>query len=460
MSTFQPVRSDIDSATVLAEFVENLEYETIPESVLAALRLNLADTLGVIVGARGMPHADKVIAAIRGAGTGGPASVFGYGFTTSVAEAALANGFLGHAYDFDDASKFVHCGCVIVPALAALSDARPVTARDFMTALVAGYETAVRVGWAAGPRHRKRGFHPTGTCGIFGATAGAARLGGLTTAEISSALGFAGSMASGITRYRMDGSANKHLHAGLGARNAVTAAQLAAQGLDGSSDIFEGEQGFLAVFADGGDPRYLTEGLGETFCCTDADIKPYPSCRQTHGAVDIALGIAGDPAFDPADIADVEVRIYTYAAQDWYAKNDVPDTWLETLLRIPYCTAACLRFGRIGIDVFGDEARSDPLLRYIVSRTHVVPEPEFDVNWPDDRPAAIRVTLRDGRIFEGSITRPSGSEGTPLGTDKVFEKFASLYSLGFPDRDASAAFDAVTGMNPDHGIGSVLEHFV
>lgn len=448
-----------DSAKRLAGFVSGLRAASLPTAVTEKLLLNVADTLGVTVGARGMSHVERVIAATRQLDGRPRASVLGHGFRTSETEAALANGFMAHAYDFDDASKFVHPGCVVVPAVLALAEARDASGPDVVAAIAAGYEVAVRVGAAAGPAHRKRAFHPTGTCSVFGAAAGCARLLGLPPEGVASALGFAGSLASGITRYRMDGSANKHLHAGIAARNGVTAAILAEQDLDGSSDIFEGELGFLEIYADGGRPQWLTEGLGTDFLLLDTDIKPYPSCRQTHGAVDLALAIAAEEAPAPGDIQSIEVSVYTYAHQHWYSQNDVPDSWLEALLRIPYCVAACLRFGRIDMDVFADEARADEQVRALTSRITVVPNAEFDVNWPEDRPVAMTVRLKDGRTIERALTRPRGSAGVPLDRDFIFEKFRALYHRGRPERDPRRAFDRVLALGEADGLSGVLESF-
>lgn len=450
--------NESDSAFEMARQIADWRSEMLPEPVARKLRLNLADTLGVIAGARGMPHVERVVGIARRSPGGGASSVLGYGFRAMEAEAAFVNGFSAHAYDFDDASKFVHPGCVVVPAVLALAEARDRAVDEVIAALAVGYEVAVRVGAAAGPEHRKRGFHPTGTCSVFGAAAGCARLLGLSPEEVAGALGFAGSLSSGITRYRMDGSANKHVHAGIAARNGVTAALLAESGLVGAGDIFEGEQGFLEIYADGGRPEELCAGLGRDFRLTDADIKPYPSCRQTHGAVDLALEIARELHCSDR-IARIELSVYSYAAQDWYARNDVPDNWLEALLRIPYCVAACLRFGHISMDSFSDVSRSDSELIRLVSVTRVSADPALDAHWPEERPVRLKVILEDGRSLEKSLRYPTGSAQTPLEEEFIFGKFQSLYCRANPNADAEAAFRSVLSLGQGGTLRAMLNHF-
>lgn len=459
MNDFAPSRKiRSDSAFEMARQVADWRSETLPEAVAQKLRLNLADTLGVISGAYGMPHVERVAGIARRAPSGGASSVLGYGFRAPEAEAAFVNGFSAHAYDFDDASKFVHPGCVVVPAVLALAESRGKAANEVLAALAVGYEVAVRVGAAAGPAHRKRGFHPTGTCSVFGAAAGCARLLSLSPDEIAGALGFAGSLSSGITRYRMDGSANKHVHAGIAARNGLTAALLAESGLVGAGDIFEGEQGFLEIYADGGRPEELCSGLSRDFRLTDADIKPYPSCRQTHGAVDLALEVARELPCSRR-IASIELSVYSYAAQDWYARNDVPDNWLEALLRIPYCVAACLRFSHINMDSFSDASRSDAELNRLVSITRVSADPALDEHWPEERPVRLKVVLDDGRSLEKSLRYPTGSAQNPLEEEFVFGKFQSLYCRSKPDADAEAAFRSALSIGQGATLREMLDHF-
>ena len=447
------------SATRLASFVARLDQAGLPSTVRRKLLANLADTLGVVAGARGMPHVEQMLAATRAMDGPPRASVLGHGFATSETEAAFANGFMAHAYDFDDASKFVHPGCTVIPAVLALGEARGVSGAELVSAIAAGYEVAVRVGLAAGPEHRKRAFHPTGTCGVFGAAAGSARVLGLSPRQTESALGLAGSFAAGITRYRRDGSANKHVHAGLAARNGVTAALLAEQNLNGSSDIFEGEMGFLAVYADGGAPEPLTRRLGQEFLLTDADIKPYPSCRQTHGAVDLALDVAAELKGRIDEIERVEIAVYTYAAQDWYARSDVPGSWLEAVLRIPYCVAACLRFGRMDMDVFSDTSRADPTLRRLVDRITVRGDQALDHNWPQERPVRLSIHMADGTTIRRELRKPSGSEGQELSDGFLFGKFRSLLERSFSDRSAREAYDQVLALPDAPALDDVLKHF-
>ena len=149
--------------------------------------------------------------------------------------AAFANAMLCHGLDFDDthSDSVAHVSTVVVPAAAALAEARGASGRELLTAIVAGNEIVTRIGMAAPGAFHKRGFHPTAICGIFGATAAAARLGGLDAEQATSALGIAGSMASGLFAYLDDATATKPIHPAWAAHGALLAARLAAHGAEG-----------------------------------------------------------------------------------------------------------------------------------------------------------------------------------------------------------------------------------
>lgn len=417
--------SGIDRTNELAAFAAGVTAAGLPPEVKHRLLVNTADTLGVAVGAVALGHVRSAVAVVRSVEAAARASVLASGFKTSPAEAAFANGVMAHACDFDDAHKFVHPGCVVVPTVLAIGESQGVSGTEVVAALAAGYEVVVRVGLAAGRGHRKRGFHPTGTCGVFGAAAGAGRILGFTAEQMARAFGVAASLSSGITRYRLDGSANKHLHAGVAARNGILAALLVREDFRGATSGLDGELGFLDVYADGGDADQLTAGLGRDFRLVESDIKPYPSCRQSHGAIDLALSVARDEKPDLDRIQQIVVSIYTYACQPWYASNELPGTSLEAMLRIPYCVAASLCFGKMDLGIFSDRFRTDAALAKLLPKIVVRADETMDTTWPDERPVTLEVEMAGGETIRRELRNPSGSTDNPLSEAFVREKFAA-----------------------------------
>ena len=451
--------SDPDKTRELAAFAAHAAAADLPAEVKRKLLINTADTLGVAFGAGSLDHVRNVVAVVRLSEVAAGSSVFTGGFKTSASEAAFANGVMAHACDFDDAHKFVHPGCVVVPAVFALGEAQGASGAEIVAALAAGYEVVVRVGLAAGREHRKRGFHPTGTCGVFGAAAGAGRLLGFAAEQMERAFGVAASLSSGITRYRLDGSANKHLHAGAAARNGVLAALLVSEGFRGATSVLDGQLGFLDVYAGGGDPDQLTAGLGRDFRLMESDIKPYPSCRQSHGAIDLALSVARDEKPEPEAIRKIILSMYTYACQPWYATNDLPTTSLEAMLRIPYCVAASLRFGKMDLKAFSDEARADAVLAGLLPKIAVKADEALDANWPDQRPVRLDVELAGGETIRRELRNPSGSKDNPLSEAFIREKFAASIRGRVAPSAADEAFRMILDLEKAPNLDSVMNVF-
>jgi 2-methylcitrate dehydratase PrpD len=415
----------MDRTEVLSDFLLSIPSRNLDDAVTDRAKVHIMDTLGVAIGGSRTPHAEQSFETIEALGSHGDVTVIARNATANVLDAAFLNGVSAHSIDFDDAHRFVHAGAAVVPAALAFAEFTKSSGSAFLSASVAGYEGSVRVALAGGPLHRKRGFHPTGTCNVVGSAASAAVLMGLDLADTVSAIGIACSQAGGLTQYRIDGAATKHLHAGFAARAGGLAVLLAKKGLRGTKQAIDGELGFLKVLADGGDPEKLTEGLGETFGIATTDIKPFPSCRQTHAPVDLALKLVHEKGLKAKDIESVELRTYEYCNKHWHVTTESPPTSLEAMLNIPYCVVMALAEGALTLEHFSDEALQRRDVRALMDKTKVVVDDELTKAWPDER-GAILVVKAAGKTFTERAANPQGGIGSPLSFDDVATKFRGL----------------------------------
>src|SRR5919106_2486990 len=218
----------------LAEWTTGLALDEVPQDVAEAAKLHLLDTLGCGLAANALGVATEGRETMAELGGDDQATVIG-GPGLPAANAAFANAMVCHGLDFDDthSDSIAHVSVVSCPASVAVAEATGADGRDALTAIVASNEVVTRVGMAASGLFHKRGFHPTAICGIFGATAAAARLGGLHDDRVTSALGIAGSLASGIFAYLEDGTPTKPIHPAWAAHGGVLAARLARPGAEG-----------------------------------------------------------------------------------------------------------------------------------------------------------------------------------------------------------------------------------
>ncbi|MDX6469669.1 MAG: hypothetical protein QOF75_1472, partial [Gaiellaceae bacterium] len=244
------LRMSTDTAAAqLASFATALDYDDIPSEVTEAAKLHILDAYGCAVGAYGEGAAAYVRTAAREIAGVGAATVVGEDSGWAPAAAALSNGALVHALDFDDTHtpSISHISAVVVPAALAVAEAHGRTGRDLVTAVVAGSEAVARIGSTVSSEYMKTGFHPSSVCGVFGAALAASRLRGLDAEATTNALGIAGSMASGLFEYLANGSTAKVVNVGWAAHAGVMAAALAAAGGDGPATVLEGRFGVFGT---------------------------------------------------------------------------------------------------------------------------------------------------------------------------------------------------------------------
>src|SRR6266436_9231575 len=228
------------AARLLAEWAARLRPEDIPVTVRENAALRVLDTLGCALAGAREDHVPALLALLERSGEG-PCTVVGSSLTSGPAPAALANGALAHGLDFDDthADSVCHASAVLVPTVLALAESEHLTGQAALTALVAGYEAMIRIGMAAPGRFHERGWHATAVCGPFGAALAAGKGMGLDAGRLTSALGVAASMASGVMEFLEDGSWVKRLHPGWAAQSGLQAAALAREGFTGPATALE-----------------------------------------------------------------------------------------------------------------------------------------------------------------------------------------------------------------------------
>ena len=408
----------------------------IPERAREAAAMAVADTVGVALAGSIEPAARAVRDAIS-LSAEAPCSVWGVSGRASAADAALANGTAAHALDYDDMCfvSLAHPSAPLVPAILAAADLAGASGRAVLDAYVVGFEIQARLGRLMNPRHYERGWHCTSTLGAISAAAGAARLLQLDAARTAHALAIAASSASGLKENF--GTMVKPLHAGLAARDGVLAALLAKGGLTGSAKAFEGPQGFLHAFDSAGvDLAGVTSDLSTRWEILDTGItvKLYPSCAGTHPTLDAVLDLRARVGFTAADVVRIEVAVDRIAPT--ILIHDRPATGLEAKFSMPYCVAAAVLHGRVGLETFDDTAVRDPEVTALLPRITMRVDPAFDNGAPALTQSRVRITLRDGREVGAAADGARGYPEKPASAAELTDKFMSCAQRTLP-RSAS-----------------------
>jgi 2-methylcitrate dehydratase PrpD len=427
-----------DGVETIARFVVNTAIsEGTLERARARAAMAFVDTCGVMLAGAGEPAA-RIAQSMAAEDGVGQCRVVGTSIATSPTLAAFANGVAAHALDYDDMCfvSLAHPSCVLVPAILAAGELTGADARTLLDAYVVGFEIECRLGLVMNPRHyHQRGWHCTSSIGTLGAAAAVARVLGLDAPATRHALGIAASSACGLKENM--GSMVKPLHAGMAARNGVTAAQLATRGFTASPHAIDGPQGYLAAMDS--EHRSLDAAVADLGTRweineTGVTVKLYPSCAATHPPLDALTEIVRRERFTPDQVAAIDVDVDSMTPRLLIHPN--PSTGLEAKFSMPFCAAAAVVFPRIGIDTFTPESIRHPDVQALMPRVSLRAHAAFDSAAPLSQ-ARVTVRLRDGREWS---QHADGARGYPgrLTDEELSAKFADCArTLG-----ASAARDA------------------
>jgi 2-methylcitrate dehydratase PrpD len=375
-------------------------------------------------------------------------------------DAALLNAVAGHVDDFDDDEaelSLSHPTVTVLSAATATADIAPVSGARLVEAYVVGVELIMRLGTALNPAHYTRGFHATATLGALGAAASAGLVLGLDAERLRHALGIAASLAGGLRSNF--GSDTKSLQTGNAARSGVMAAELARDGFTSTPGSLFGPMGFVPVFGGALDGQDIAAELGSPWLidAPGITIKAYPCCTCTHTALDSLFALMAEREIAPDAVSAIEVDVDEAAPR--ILIHDGALTALEGKFSMPFCLAAGLLRGRLGLAEFDDALVLDPSIRNLMARVRMRPDPSLPKMMGGIALASrLRVQLTDGTVLERYTEQPSGSRSHRLSMEQLRAKFvanagarlgpacdSAFTSLLATDRlpDAARGFDAL-----------------
>lgn len=429
----------------VAHWIAALVYADIPERTREVVRKAILDTVGAGLYGFRTPWTEMLLDwAQSGAGFApgqGEARAWGEAAPgLRAADAALVNATSAHAFELDDYHNAkLHAGAVVIPAALALAEKHDLGGEALLTAIAAGYEVMIRSSLALNPSAtRLRGWHITGVCGPFGAAAACASLLKLDAEPTAWALGLAGTQGAGTWAFNADGTMSKRLHPGKAAHSGVLAAELAARGFTGPTQIYEfADGGVLKAFSDGSDPAPLTLALGETWHLDATAIKPYSCCGSAHSYIDAALALR--QRFGAPWDARRKVRVGLSKVVDVQCGFDyVPSSALNAQMSLRFAVAAALFDGQVLPAQFTQAKLSDPAILALARGLEWVRDPELDKLYPKYFAGWVAAEER-GEWVRVDVMNPTGSPDHPIDFHGVTEKFRGINPHLPTDRIAAAA---------------------
>ena len=437
----------------LARYFCGVTFNDLNADHVGKMKAFLLDWLGSAYAGKDLPPIQMMRKVARSLGGTPEATSIPDGVKTNCLFASLVNGASSHIVEMDDLHResILHPAAAILPAVLAAGERERASGKDLIVAISVGYEVGIRVALAVGPSHYHF-WHTTGTCGTFGAAAGAAKVMHFNEDPFAWAIGSAGTQAAGLWEFLGENAMSKQLHPGKAAMNGLLAALLAKEGFTGAKRILEGEKGFFRATSQDFNENKCIADLGKVFHSERNSIKYHASCGHTHSAIDAVLLATGGKTLLPNDVEKVDLWIYQ-AAIDLLG-NIEPKTSYLAKFNLPFCVATALRYGHVQPGDFTPAKLENKDQTQLMKKIMIVSDPDLTGAYPRKWPARVTITLKDGRRLEGANEYPKGDPENPLSERELITKFKNLTEGTLPSPQADAIIDRVMGLE---SIGDVNE---
>jgi len=427
----------------------------VPDTALRAVRISIADCLGVIVAGYQEPAARITRQIIASGPPSQEARLLPEGMPCSARDAALANGVAAHVLDYDDVALDGHPTAVLLPAILAEAEALGADCGQLLAAYVAGYETWAILRATAKSALHSRGWHPSSVFGSIATAIACARLRQLDAAQTRHAMGLAAAQSGGLMANF--GTMAKSFQTARAAEAGLLAARLAQAGMTARTDMFDQDGEFARIFA-GGSRHTPIAAFGDPDWALVEDpisIKLYPVCYASHRLVDAALALHAQGGFALHEITRIEAHIGAVPSGILYAT--IPEDTLAAKFSAEFVIAAALRFGAVSSYELAQPRRTDPELTSLLPRITRITTNAVGDNPPHAPFDVVTLHLADGRTLHSpQIHYPSGSPQKQVTTAQALEKFTETTANSFTPAQAADWFARVLSMTPSTPLAAIM----
>jgi len=394
----------------LAEYITSLSFEDLPKDVVHQAKRVLLDSMGTMFMGSRKEEANGISEFLKRLGAKQECTIVGAGFKTSCPWAAFANASYAQVHDCNDGHResaalggSAHPGRVTIPTAMAVGEKLSVSGKEFIASIVVGYDVATRI----------RGLKERPPSSAYCSAAISSRMMGLDVDKARFALGIAGCHSPGNFP-GLRGYDTNFLSNGYSSKVGIEAAILAEEGLNGPP---LGDDRRLST-------RFAERGLFEEFEIMNIYIKPYPTCRMTHGAIDAILGIKKETDFDPSDVKEVAVHQVTHGMYITEDKVDVDSYYKTCQFNLPYIAACAIIDGEVTEKQFTKERIADSKVHELAKKIKVIPDEDLDAIYPEDcRPTLVEIKTQKGEAYSKCVSYPKGDPRNPLTDEELSDKF-------------------------------------
>lgn len=448
----------------VVRFIQELKYEDIDAPALAGVNRLMRDQLALQVGISQMPWSQQLLKYATAQQRPGVSRVAASGQTMGAQDAAFVNGSYGHGFEYDDAHgpSYSHPGSCVIPAALAIGEELGSTLEEVITALVAGYEVYTRIGLLASPDLLQRGYHPHAALSNFGAAAVAAKLRKLDAETTLNALAIALSHVSGTTEYSSTGGSVKRVHAGIGTRNGMVAADMARAGITGPRAFLSGNKGFFRTFLQRGPgERPESEARfapGQPFQIATVWLKAYCACYCTHAYIDALRPFAARRA----DIAGVALKITPHfnvvvgtANANAYEPQNIEHVQFSLPIQAAFALLGMGNGYLVHRDYLAGKVNMAPVIA-MARGIRITEAPELERKYPGQFVADVTVSFNNGNSEHVFVENPIGTDKNPMSESEQDAKFVELTADVLGLEPARALLAALRTMEPKMRVTALM----
>ncbi|MEQ8247311.1 MAG: MmgE/PrpD family protein [Alphaproteobacteria bacterium] len=450
-----------DRTRALADWVAGLTMADLSDADRAQLNKLILDHLGVCYRGAFLPWGAALQRYAQTYSGTGRAVVFASDLTVTPSVAAMVNATCAHGLEHDDTHDegMSHPGAIVIAVALAIASEKGLPGNAVLPAIVAGYEVMARVGMACGPDIMHHGFHPTALFGGFGAATAAAKLLGLSPQGIVETWGLMLSMAGGSMQFSQDphGTVVKRLHGGYGAHNGTMAAQLAALGIAGPSQAFDGLYGLCKLFSGSPDLDRLLRPAAAPYEIHRISFKPYPSCRLFHSTIDALREVTDGFAAANDDIEKIVVGgPAVFETQHMMYR---PTSMMAAQYSLPFVLGAALVAGPYSEQVFADDNLGDDRVLAMGDRVSAVIDDKLEKAFPAHFGSWVEVTFKGGKSRHKEVMDSYGTPANPMDEAALLEKFTGLVTGATPDFPVARVGSLIRGLAEDTDVSQLTSLF-
>ncbi len=417
----------------LARYCSEMKFHQLPEEVVNRVKYMFLDFIGVACRGTQEDSSKSIYRFVKEMGHGHREGVIiGTKEKAPYIYAGLANGVSSHAIEMDDVNNeaSLHPGVVIFPSALATAEMVSANGKNFIGAVVLGYEVMIRLGKALGPeKHYRRGFHPTATCGTFGSSVVASKILRLKAEGITNAMGIAGSQAAGSMEYLAQGAWTKRFHPGWAAFSGMFATQLTLKGFRGPTSIIEGRNGFLHSYSDGAEESKVLEDIGSQFEILRTSMKPHACCRYMQPPIDGILKLVRENDIQPEEVGKIRLGILRAGFPIIVEPKEIkyhPKSIVDAQFSMPFGAAVALLFRKAGLNEFHLSRIRSEEVKQMMERVECVEDPDLERTYPKQWCATVEIFTKNGQRYFTKVEYCKGDPENPLSWEELIEKFHDL----------------------------------